>query len=201
MCWFEIRKDPTQTCEPNPNPCNPAQNPKLENQPKATQTQLKPAAQPFPRPTPPSPSPGPTPLSFPSRDGPRQPPRSARATAQRSPPPARSPPRVALSPCAPGPSVGAARPHRARASPAPLTERPHPSAPTCQPAQRPRPSLPATSTAPRVRVVPFLAQRPRLARRNSRRAFLPGRGRRDIRRPPLNRHGTPQHSPPLLNRH
>jgi len=133
LCWFEIRKDPTQTCEPNPNPCNPAQNPKLKNQPKATQTQLKPAAQPFLRPTPPSPSPGPTPLSFPSRDRPRQPPRSARATAQRSPPPARSPPRVALSPCAPGPSVGAARPHHARASPAPLTERPHPSAPTCQP--------------------------------------------------------------------
>ena len=76
-------------------------------------------------------------------------------------------------------------PH-ARASRAPLTERPHPSAPTCQPAQRPRPSLPAASTAPRVRVIPFLTQRPRLARRNSRRAFLPGRGRRDIRRPPLN---------------
>ena len=41
MCWFEIRKDPTQAYEPNPNPCKPAQNPKLENQPKATQTQLR----------------------------------------------------------------------------------------------------------------------------------------------------------------
>jgi len=116
LCWFEIRKDPTQTCEPNPNPCNPAQNPKLENQPKATQTHLKPAAQPFPRPTPPSLSPGPTLLSFPSRWPSPLSPLGPLTTRSLSPPQP-----SALSPLRP-----ARRSARKRAPRlTPLTSRPH----------------------------------------------------------------------------